>query len=402
MPTRFCAFCGTPRVEGGTFCENCGRAAGSGAAGSSADGSSADGWGTAGSPADVPPASSSYEAPSAVAAAPTPLLPSLPRARVTGTAALIHEGCLAMLANGNEVQKVFWGFFIAGVVASFMLSDPSLKLFAMAVCWCPPLLIGRWRHQQHTRDIEGAKCFAGDLEPIVSNPPPTDVSVPGTQVLTSPRLAEVSKHFDSNTNASITGWMDHNLGFHGWGAGVGVGGVGLGVGRLGLSGHSDVNLTMDATTRDNMLSDGFIAVLEIGSGASVQPIRLVVPGDPAARGTVASLILAATRAYGGREGSHRTRTLENLAAAVRSAPLGDISYCSDRLSAILRLPPAQRPALSITGVSLGRHVVLGCAIRFGNEATEYQLFPLAMTLAIRAALEGNLAQAPRLVGAQAS
>lgn len=39
----------------------------------------------------------------------------------------------------------------------------------------------------------------------------------GIREYTGLRLGEVSRHFDASTTATITGWMTHDLGFHGWG-----------------------------------------------------------------------------------------------------------------------------------------------------------------------------------------
>jgi hypothetical protein len=72
------------------------------------------------------------------------------------------------------------------------------------------------------------------------------------------RPGEVSRHFDSNTSAAITGWLSHEPGFRGWG----VVAHPLGIGQLGLSGTSKVDLTSSGTARDNLMGDGFVAAFE--------------------------------------------------------------------------------------------------------------------------------------------
>src|SRR5690242_20035035 len=66
------------------------------------------------------------------------------------------------------------------------------------------------------------------------------------------RLGEVSRHFDTNTSAQISGYMSHDLGFHGWGAGIRIGGIGLGTGQLGLSGQSQVAMSSNGVNRQDL------------------------------------------------------------------------------------------------------------------------------------------------------
>jgi hypothetical protein len=115
------------------------------------------------------------------------------------------------------------------------------------------------RPSQGRRDEIAAEALRTNLGPALrlANIGDQDIVEIRPARYTAMRLGEVSRHFDTNAAATISGWLTHNLGFRGWAIGAGVGGVGLGVGTLGLSGTSKVSLTTSGTSRDNLMSDGF-------------------------------------------------------------------------------------------------------------------------------------------------
>lgn len=189
------------------------------------------------------------------------------------------------------------------------------------------------------------------------------------------RLGEVSRHFDASTNATITGWLTHDLGFHGWGIGGSVGALGLGVGKLGLSGTSEVNLTFQGTTRDDMMGDGFIAVFEQDTQAGVDTLRVVVPSEQATRELAAAILeelLNRTIAWPQSHATLRGRIPELLAYR------NEASYVSDRLHAVLRMPPESRPLIQVYGEPVSGHAVLGGVIQVVGDDTIFPLFPLSL------------------------
>jgi hypothetical protein len=190
-------------------------------------------------------------------------------------------------------------------------------------------------------------------------------------------VGEVTRHFDSQTNSQITGWLDHNLSVVGWGVGARVGSTSLGIGQVGFIGKSDVHLDSAGTARDNLLGDGFVAVLEEKplSGKS-DIVRVAVPSEPAAREYIASLLLAFGKVFG--EESYRDIAFKENITALQSAAHNDVSYVSDRLSSILRMSPDRRPSVTVVGSEMTEHAILGSAIQFEDDQRWYQLFPVGL------------------------
>lgn len=196
------------------------------------------------------------------------------------------------------------------------------------------------------------------------------------------RLGEVTRHFDSNTAATINGWLTHELGFHGWAVGGTIGRVGLGVGRLGLSGASEVNLTSSGTTRDDLMGDGFIAVFEQDTPAGADTLRVVVPSEQATREWVDALLdtMLARFTTVDTNGKTRVEFPQSHATLRRLMPdllrfENEASYISDRLHSVLRMPPESRPQIAVYGHPLSDHALVGAAIQIGSDDRMHLLFP---------------------------
>lgn len=229
-------------------------------------------------------------------------------------------------------------------------------------------------NRENERDFKLASVVNKSLELISKSPfPAINDKSSGVFVLKKYSVGEISRHFDSQINAQITGWLDHEF----YGGGVGIidwGNLGMIIGTLGFQGMSQVNLDLAGTARDNLAGDGFVAVLENSQSPDQGSIlRVVAPSEPAAREFVASLLLSLGKGCG--EGSYQDeafrRNIDGLTSLVRT----DISYVSDRLTSILRMESNRRPAVSLAGVKLGEHTILGGAIQFDNDERWYQLFP---------------------------
>lgn len=153
--------------------------------------------------------------------------------------------------------------------------------------------------------------------------------------------------------------------------------MGLGVGQVGISGQSSVHLTLSGTTRDGLLADAFVAVFEHDfPDGRTDTLRVIVPSEPAAREMVSQFLTTLGKSFG--EGSHRDTALSQNAALLARSFKTDVSYVSDRLSAVLRLAPEKRPRISVIGAPITEHALLGGAVQFSGENTWYQLFPLGL------------------------
>jgi len=227
------------------------------------------------------------------------------------------------------------------------------------------------------------------------------------------RLGEVTRHFDTGTSATIHGWMNHNLVIQGWGIGVGIGHTNLGVGNIGIQGMSQVSLTSSGTNRDDLMSDGFVAILERNNGHYVSTLRVIVPSETATRGWLAvwlsswlqqiesSFAEAGSNVYVKlSEDAYKMSTdwknTRCYSSFERSIPhllafKDEASYVSDRLYSILRMAPESRPVITVYGCQLSEHAILGTAIYFSDENRILPLFPIYLVRGIPQAIHQTLA-----------
>ena len=64
---------------------------------------------------------------------------------------------------------------------------------------------------------------------------------------------------------------------------------------------------------------------------------------------------------------------------------------SDRLHAIMRMPPEARPLVNVYGPPISQHAILGAAIQIGSEAHYTPLFPLGLFMTVPAVVERAVA-----------
>ena len=203
----------------------------------------------------------------------------------------------------------------------------------------------------------------------------------GIQSYEGYRLGEITRHFDTNTSATISGWMSHNLGFHGWGLSV----AGVGIGQLGQRGVSQVSLSSSGTNRDDLMGDGFVAVFEKQGASDTDTLRVVVPSENATRELIRGYLaeslerLATKKNDKGRLQLGWKQSHSRLKTAIPELLefKDEASYVSDRLSSILRMPPESRPLVSVFGPPLSEHAIVGAAIKIGDEPP-LPLFPVAL------------------------
>lgn len=229
------------------------------------------------------------------------------------------------------------------------------------------------------------------LAPDRKTLPPTG---PG-RLYTGLKPGELTRRFDSNTVASINGWLAHDLAFHGWAVATNIDGLGLGLAKIGLSGTSQVELTSSGTTRESLTGDGFIAILEFDIPTGTDTLRVVVPPEHSVRDIVTTIVSeigenlrpnsATQRLYYRSWTAFRDQVPKMLAFPYEA------SYASDRLSAILRRPPASRPAITVYGSPISEHAVLAASIQFSAEEPPQSLFPLDLLNGLQSAVADALA-----------
>ncbi len=231
-----------------------------------------------------------------------------------------------------------------------------------------------WKGGWDLQDWKVNIALEDHIPAFLSRPHP--LTAPGDGVELHPGLVigEVSRHFDSKTTGSIHGWLQHNLGFSGVGVGLRVASFGLGVGTLGLRGSSTAQFDVDTTSRDDLVSDGFVAVFDAEDRGRVDTLRVIAPGEQAVR----EMVTAVIRSFGLEMGEDcwRDQALQGLSPAIANAFETEIPYVSDRLNAILRQPVERRSMVRVLGVPIHQRVLLGGAIAFNGDNQWHQLFPI--------------------------
>ncbi len=238
--------------------------------------------------------------------------------------------------------------------------------------------------------LERARALGHNLdiamEAGISVPPTTSATV-GVVVFEDLQVGEVQRHFDSQTAGQISGVLQHELGIHGGMIGLG----GFSVGRLGISGASAVDLQTQATTRDDLLNDAFVAVFDrlLPSGM-VDTVRVVAPSEAATREILTEHLRAMYEAMGSQK-SVGTQQFERMIQTTMSMVSTDVGYVSDQLSAVVRRKPDPAPLFKVVGLPLGQHALLGGSIQFPGSSEWHQLFPVELMRLLRGqATEGLL------------
>src|SRR5439155_4099957 len=202
----------------------------------------------------------------------------------------------------------------------------------------------------------------------------------------------LQRHFDQTVSAAIQGGMKHVFNPSGSSAAVHdlpmpFLGDTQSFMRLGGSGTSSLQLGMTGTTAAELTGEAFVAVFERLLTDGLDTIRAVVPSERQARAYVNQLFTFWSRQLGANTKSELI--LRRYAGAISQAVSSGSSYVGDRLNAILRLPAAERPTVTVIGEQLDRHAILVGAVRFGPTGPLYQLFPIALVRALVALIEGR-------------
>ncbi|TMC54247.1 MAG: hypothetical protein E6J20_04020 [Chloroflexi bacterium] len=282
--------------------------------------------------------------------------------------------------------------------ASLFSSRPSYSwALAFGGCSAVGLWVGirsvirdRVNVRRSSRASDAATNQLGwDLYKLSTEAPHTDERLSGMAVYPDLRVGELQRHFDQTTSAAIQGGMEHAFRLQGWTQELhNLPGGWFDTAShtsLGGGGVSTVQLGMTGTVADELTGEAFVAVFE--QTASVDTIRAVVPSERQVRVYVGQLLAAwSARLAANPKADLMTR---RYAGAIMNAVSSDSSYVGDRLNAMLRLPAAERPTVTVIGEPLDHHAILVGAVRFGSTGPLYQLFPIALVRAIVALIEGR-------------
>ncbi|MBA2591727.1 MAG: hypothetical protein H0U97_05445 [Gammaproteobacteria bacterium] len=307
---------------------------------------------------------------------------------------------LAASTKPSLVSTIGWGIFwfllgvpiiasVAGIVGG---SDAGAVLLIWGYGGVVVWLWTEYRdHRKWSRrndlDYRASQVIDRRLSDVAGrNEPLSDLSS-GMRIIQGANVGEISQHFDQRLSASVSGWLHHELGLHGWGVGGSVGRVGLGVGKVGISGSSSVDLDVSGVIRNDLGGDGFVAVLEQDRpNGMIDTLRIIVPSEPACREYIANLLSAIGATFG--TGSHVDETFRRYSSQLAASFPCDVSRVSDQIRALLRQLPERRPTVSVVGEDVGGSAILGGAIRIGADGPWHQLFPISRNRAILSAAEG--------------
>jgi DNA-binding SARP family transcriptional activator len=292
-------------------------------------------------------------------------------------------------------NSVIW---LALLTANLSSAAPSFAFWQLtavgelAVAFVVVYRISTARRRQGQRHKSTVNQLGWDLFGLSSTPPVTNESVDGIRTYAALRVGEIERHFDQLTSASIEGQMRHTFSLDGtsttihdlpsltfdtktWMDATG-------------SGQSSVQLAQAGVSRDDLTSDAYIAVFERSLQAGeVDTIRAIVPSERQARAYVSQLLTSWSWQLG--QGRDLELMLRRYVGAISEGVTSESSYVGDRLGAILRMAPADRPTVTVIGEPLGEHAVLAGAIRFGSDGPLYQLFPVALVHALSALIAGR-------------
>lgn len=211
------------------------------------------------------------------------------------------------------------------------------------------------------------------------------------------RLVEIERHFDQQTIGNVAGRMSHQLRFFGGTLSRSYGSLGVGGLAGAVNGLSQIDLTVQQTTRDNLMGDALFAVFEVPtSGDQWDTYRVVSVSASTAAEWVQALLLATSGQLEG-PGTHAGSTVLGWTGNLvgHFAPQ-DISYATDQLRAQAARAPEQRAVLTVRGPTIGRNAVLAAHIQIGSHEP-LQLFPVQFPVLFARALAAAAHQAEAVI-----
>ncbi|HEX7350045.1 hypothetical protein [Brachybacterium sp.] len=213
------------------------------------------------------------------------------------------------------------------------------------------------------------------------------------------RVLEVERHFDEKTAGEARGTLMHQFSMFGQSFGVGYAAgnrtsVGASVHAGAIRGMSDVHLSLDSTTRHDLMGDALFALFEtVGQDGSADTLRVTALSNGAVHEWIHALVSQTAQRFG--MDTHSGVTIQGYAGRLAShfGP-ADVSYLSDRLHLALAQDKRgeQAPQIQVDGVASGRGAVVATSARVGG-SDDLRIFPTAFPAMWGQSVGGALAAA---------
>lgn len=284
---------------------------------------------------------------------------------------------------------VFW--FVVAMVAEAGRPNGWVVALPILIVAASFLFLCNWaeNRRQHksnvaSDDTSRAAWLPAHLAAIRDQTPVTVPGVAGTTTLVGLRAGEVTRHFDSQLEASINGMLVERLRTSSWEL---FGNSWYGIGGASTRGTATVQLGVQGAIREDMTNDSFTAVLERSGPGGPDVVRLVVPSAGAVHDYVQNLVWGWQRNL--QINSHSELVVRTHLDGLASRIVCDASYVADRLGAITRMEPSSQPSIAVVGTLVNEHSLLAGGIQFGPDGHWYQLFPIALINAIADLMNGR-------------
>lgn len=157
-------------------------------------------------------------------------------------------------------------------------------------------------------------------------------------------------------------------------------------------GGSNVALKISATTRDNLMGDALIAVVEIPDAqGGFDTLRVLGVSQTAVRSWITDLTTRAAAELGGST-THAGQAVAAWGTRLANTfGVTEVSYAADQLLAIAERGVEDRPMLGVEGIPVGRNAVLATTVSVGEHRV-VPLFPHRLPQMLGAALSSAVGQ----------
>lgn len=290
--------------------------------------------------------------------------------------------------------------------ASGALTGLGMVVFATSWLWIIGLVLlivgvlGELKARRINRDDWAtAVSLAAHANQLLAQPRASAYSSGAVIELDPRRVLEVERHFDEKTAGEARGTLMHQFSMFGQSFGIGYAAgnrtsIGAAVHSGAIRGMSDVHLSLDSTTRHDLMGDALFALFEtVDRSGSADTLRVTALSNGAVHEWIHALVTQTAQRFG--MDTHSGVTIQSYAGPLAShfGP-ADVSYLSDRLHLALAQDKRgeQAPSIQVDGVPSGRGAIVATSARIGG-ADDLRIFPTAFPAMWGQTVGGALAAA---------